>query len=132
MPAMGSPYRLIPKVVVNPRTVEEVAAVLRYARTSGLTVTFRAAGTSPSGQAVGDGILVDVRRGWAVRNRPVPRDRRHLRVVHLPTGAAHPMNTGAMRGIRGVRVRWSGLLCGRFAQTATRCEIACENASQRK
>ncbi|MGY2062383.1 FAD-binding oxidoreductase, partial [Nocardia gipuzkoensis] len=60
-----SPYRLIPKVVVNPQTPQEVAAVLTYAREHGRTVTFRAAGTSPNGQAAGDDILVDVRRGWS-------------------------------------------------------------------
>ncbi|WP_405163186.1 FAD-binding oxidoreductase [Nocardia sp. NBC_01499] len=60
-----SPYRLIPKVVVNPRTPQEVAAVMAYAREHRHTVTFRAAGTSPNGQAAGDDILVDVRRGWA-------------------------------------------------------------------
>ncbi|RDI68418.1 FAD-binding and (Fe-S)-binding domain-containing protein [Nocardia pseudobrasiliensis] len=60
-----SPYRLIPKVVVNPQTPQEIAAVLGYARERGHTVTFRAAGTSPNGQAAGDDILVDVRRGWA-------------------------------------------------------------------
>ncbi len=60
-----SPYRLIPKVVVNPRTPEQVAAVFAYARENGHTVTFRAAGTSPSGQASGDDILIDVRAGWS-------------------------------------------------------------------
>ncbi|MFI5783228.1 FAD-binding and (Fe-S)-binding domain-containing protein [Nocardia sp. NPDC051570] len=60
-----SPYRLVPQVVVNPQTVEEVAAVLAYARRTGRTVTFRAAGTSANGQAQSDDILVDVRRGWA-------------------------------------------------------------------
>ncbi|MFG1792496.1 FAD-binding and (Fe-S)-binding domain-containing protein [Nocardia sp. NPDC049149] len=60
-----SPYRLIPKVVVNPQTPAEVAAALAYAREHGHTVTFRAAGTSPNGQATGDDILVDARRGWS-------------------------------------------------------------------
>ncbi|WP_199856815.1 FAD-binding and (Fe-S)-binding domain-containing protein [Nocardia suismassiliense] len=60
-----SPYRLIPKVVVNPQTPRDVAAVLAYAREHGHTVTFRAAGTSPNGQAAGDDILIDVRRGWS-------------------------------------------------------------------
>jgi D-lactate dehydrogenase len=61
----ASPYRLFPKVVVIAHNVDDVRKVLRYARENGETVTFRAAGTSLSGQAQGDGILVDVRRYWS-------------------------------------------------------------------
>ena len=39
-------------------------SVLAYGRRSGIPVTLRAGGTSLSGQAQGDGILVDVRRHW--------------------------------------------------------------------
>ena len=61
----ASPYRLFPKVVVIARTVEDIRKVLEYARQMKESVTFRAAGTSLSGQAQGNGILVDVRRHWA-------------------------------------------------------------------
>jgi D-lactate dehydrogenase len=61
----ASPYRLFPKVVVIARNVDDVRKVLNYARKVHESVTFRAAGTSLSGQAQGDGILVDVRRHWA-------------------------------------------------------------------
>ena len=61
----ASPYRLFPKVVVIARTVDDVRKLLEYARQRHESVTFRAAGTSLSGQAQGDGILVDVRRHWA-------------------------------------------------------------------
>ena len=61
----ASPYRLFPKVVVIARTVDDVRKVLEYARQRHESVTFRAAGTSLSGQAQGDGILVDVKRHWA-------------------------------------------------------------------
>jgi len=61
----ASPYRLFPKVVVLARDVDDVRKVLEYARREHESVTFRAAGTSLSGQAQGDGILVDVRRHWA-------------------------------------------------------------------
>jgi D-lactate dehydrogenase len=60
----ASPYRLFPKVVVIARNVDDVRKVLEYARQQHESVTFRAAGTSLSGQAQGDGILVDVRRHW--------------------------------------------------------------------
>ena len=60
----ASPYRLFPKAVVVAGSVDDVRKVLSYARERHETVTFRAAGTSLSGQAQGDGILVDVRRHW--------------------------------------------------------------------
>jgi D-lactate dehydrogenase len=57
-------YRLIPRAVVQPRTVEEIQALFRFSHEYRIPVTFRAAGTSLSGQAVTDGILVDVARYW--------------------------------------------------------------------
>lgn len=57
-------YRLIPKAVVLTRTVDEVAALFRLAREARVPVTFRAAGTSLSGQVVTDGILAEVARHW--------------------------------------------------------------------
>jgi D-lactate dehydrogenase len=51
-------YRLIPKVAVKVRDAGEVGRVLAAAGSRGLPVTFRAAGTSLSGQAVTDSVLV--------------------------------------------------------------------------
>ena len=61
----ASPYRLFPKVVVVAQDAEDVRKVLAYAGARHESVTFRAAGTSLSGQAQGDGILIDVRRHWS-------------------------------------------------------------------
>lgn len=61
----ASPYRLFPKAVVMAHDVEDIRKVLAFARANAESVTFRAAGTSLSGQAQGDGILVDVRRHWS-------------------------------------------------------------------
>ncbi len=58
----ASLYRLVPRVVVFPRTPDQVAAVLRIADAAGVPVCFRAGGTSVSGQAITDGILVVVSR----------------------------------------------------------------------
>jgi D-lactate dehydrogenase len=60
----ASPYRLIPQVVVAPRTTGDVVALLKYCRESGRHATFRAAGTSLCGQAQSDDILIDVRKHW--------------------------------------------------------------------
>src|SRR5512142_1784175 len=57
-------YRLIPKAVVLTRTVEEIQKLFEFSHKQRLPLTFRAAGTSLSGQAVTDGILVDVSRHW--------------------------------------------------------------------
>jgi D-lactate dehydrogenase len=60
----ASIYRLTPRLVVQPATPEEMIQVLQYCRANGLYLTFRAAGTSLSGQAVTDGILVDISQAW--------------------------------------------------------------------
>jgi D-lactate dehydrogenase len=61
----ASPYRMFPKIVVTPRTEAEVQKILAYAREKKQTVTIRSAGSSLSGQAQGDGILLDARKHWA-------------------------------------------------------------------
>ncbi len=57
-------YRLIPKAVVLSRGVEEIQALFRFSHEQRVPLTFRAAGTSLSGQAITDGILVEVARHW--------------------------------------------------------------------
>ena len=57
-------YRLIPKIVINVESETEVARILRLAHKSDIAVTFRAAGTSLSGQAVTDSVLVRLGQGW--------------------------------------------------------------------
>src|SRR6202451_1982015 len=61
----ASPYRYLPQVVVLPRTVDDVRAILAYCARTGRHATSRAAGTSMTGQAQSDDILIDVRRHWA-------------------------------------------------------------------
>jgi len=60
----ASPYRLIPRVVVLPRTTDDIVRLFRYCRRTGRHATFRAAGTSLNGQSQSDDILIDVRRHW--------------------------------------------------------------------
>jgi len=63
-------YRLVPKLVVLVEDEGEVAELCRAAQRHGTPLTFRAAGTSLSGQAVTDSVLVrlghDGWRGWRV------------------------------------------------------------------
>lgn len=51
-------YRLIPQIVIRSSSEEEISELLRLADRYGLPVTFRAAGTSLSGQAISDSILI--------------------------------------------------------------------------
>lgn len=57
-------YRLIPKLVVRARDEREISAILHEASVRNIPVTFRAAGTSLSGQALSDSVLVIVSHGW--------------------------------------------------------------------
>jgi D-lactate dehydrogenase len=60
----ASPCRFVPQVVVIAETLDDVAAVLRYASEHHREIVFRAAGTSLNGQSQGEDILVDMRRHW--------------------------------------------------------------------
>ena len=60
----ASVYRLTPKIVVDAESEDEVSGLLRLAKRHKIPVTFRAAGTSLSGQAVTDSVLVRIGRGW--------------------------------------------------------------------
>ena len=60
----ASPYRLVPQVIVQPRTTDDIVKLFRYCRESGHHATFRAAGTSLNGQSQSDDILIDVRNHW--------------------------------------------------------------------
>lgn len=58
----ASLYRIPPLAVAFPRTVEELVEVLDLARECGVAITPRGAGTSCAGNAVGPGLVIDLRR----------------------------------------------------------------------
>jgi D-lactate dehydrogenase len=58
-------YRLVPEVVVIVENEDEVRGVLQTALAHRKPLTFRAAGTSLSGQAITDGVLVLIGEGFA-------------------------------------------------------------------
>ncbi len=57
-------YRLIPELVVLSHNETEVAEILKQANAFNIAVTFRAAGTSLSGQAISDSVLIVATHGW--------------------------------------------------------------------
>jgi D-lactate dehydrogenase len=120
----ASVYRLVPRAVVQPDSIEEIQALFRFSRRHRIPLTFRAAGTSLSGQAVTDGILVVVSRHW--RKVQVEQDGRKVRVqpgviggvvnLHLREFGAKigpdpaSINACAMGGI--LANNSSGMCCG--------------------
>lgn len=62
--ADASFYRLVPEIIIDVESEDEVRIILSEARKRNLPVTFRAAGTSLSGQSITDSILVRLGRGW--------------------------------------------------------------------
>ncbi|MEW5829498.1 MAG: FAD-binding and (Fe-S)-binding domain-containing protein [Chloroflexota bacterium] len=60
----ASYFRLVPQAVVQPDSIGEIQALFRFSQEQRIPMTFRAAGTSLSGQAVTDGLLVDISKHW--------------------------------------------------------------------
>ena len=60
----ASEYKMKPQVVLRAADEEEVSRILELASRMGLPVTFRAAGTSLSGQAITESILLVAGKNW--------------------------------------------------------------------
>jgi D-lactate dehydrogenase len=81
----ASHYYLVPKAVVQPININEIQQLFHFSQQKRLPLTFRAGGTSLSGQSVTDGILVDLSRHW--RNVYAENDGNHVRVEPAVIGA---------------------------------------------
>ena len=57
-------YRLTPKIVIKAYNEDEVVTIIKTANRLDIPVTFRAAGTSLSGQGITDSVLVITSHGW--------------------------------------------------------------------
>lgn len=57
-------YKLLPKMILVVKQESEVAAVMKLAGELQLPLTFRASGTSLSGQSISDSILVQISNEW--------------------------------------------------------------------
>ena len=58
-------YRLIPKIVIKTDNAKEVKDIIELSHSMNLSITFRAGGTSLSGQAISDSILVITSRNFS-------------------------------------------------------------------
>ena len=79
-------YRLTPKVIVKVEDESETLAVLKACRELKIPITFRASGTSLSGQALSDSVLVVLGpEGW--RNYHISDDRSQITLGAAVLGA---------------------------------------------
>ena len=107
----ASLYRLLPTAVACPRDRDELEQVLDAARSVGLPVTPRGAGTSCAGNAVGAGLVVDMRR--------------HLTGIHEidPEARTAVVDPGVVQESLQRAVRPYNLRYGPDPSTSTRCTI---------
>ncbi len=107
----ASVYRVVPEAVAQPRTYEELIAVLDGARALGMPVTTRGAGTSCAGNAVGPGLVIDVSR--------------HLNRVHSvdPESQTAVVDPGVVQAVLQQQAAPYGLRFGPDPSTHTRCTI---------
>ncbi len=87
-------YRLIPKAVVQTQNLEEIRALFTFSQQTRIPMTFRAAGTSLSGQSISDGLLVEVARNW--REVKVEEGGKKIRVQPGVIGAQRQSGAGAL------------------------------------
>ena len=57
-------YRLIPKAVIQPIHKKDIISLFNFANKYNIPLTFRAAGTSLSGQSITNHLLVDISQSW--------------------------------------------------------------------
>ena len=60
----ASYFRLVPQAVVQPNSIGEIRSLFKLSQHMRIPMTFRAAGTNLTGQAITDGILVDISKHW--------------------------------------------------------------------
>ena len=78
-------YRLIPKIVIKTDNAKEVQDIIELSSSMNLSITFRAGGTSLSGQAISDSILVITSRNFS--NFKIAPDASYISLQPALTGA---------------------------------------------
>jgi FAD/FMN-containing dehydrogenase/Fe-S oxidoreductase len=107
----ASNYRVLPAAVVTPRDRDDLAAIVATAAAAGVPLTMRGAGTSIAGNAIGPGLVVNVRRHLA---GILALDPEALTVTVLPGTVLDDVNRAA--AVHGLRV-------GPDPSTHSRCTI---------
>ncbi|ALG08757.1 FAD-binding and (Fe-S)-binding domain-containing protein [Kibdelosporangium phytohabitans] len=109
--ADASNYRRIPRVVVFPRDRDDVIAAVAACRRHSAPITCRGGGTSTSGQAVGNGVVLDFSRHY---NKVLDVD------PHAMTAVVQP---GVVLDELQAAVAGHGLVFGPDPSTHGRCTI---------
>lgn len=81
----GGFYHLVPRAVVQPQSEEEIRGLFSLSQQLQIPIVFRTGGSSLSGQAITDGILVDLSRFWD--RISIENEGRRVRVQPGITGA---------------------------------------------
>lgn len=107
----ASLYRVVPQVVVRPRSVDEVLATVAACRATSTPLTSRGAGTSIAGNAIGTGVVIDFTR--------------HLNQVHEIDAEARTarVDPGTVHAVLQKAAAPLGLRFGPDPSTHTRCTI---------
>ncbi len=107
----ASLYRIVPEVVVRPRSADEIIAALDVATATGVPITARGAGTSIAGNAVGRGIVLDLAR--------------HLNTIHEidPEARTARVDPGVVHASLQRAAAPHGLRYGPDPSTHTRCTV---------
>lgn len=108
----ASNYRVVPEVVVFPRSTDDVLAALATAREHGSPITARGGGTSVAGNAVGPGVVIDFSR--------------HLNTVIEvdPDARTARVQPGTVMSTLQAAAKPHGLRFGPDPSTQNRCTIA--------
>ncbi|MDR2975538.1 MAG: FAD-binding oxidoreductase [Propionibacteriaceae bacterium] len=107
----ASLYRVVPQAVALPHDGAELEAVLAGARSVGLPVTARGAGTSCAGNAVGEGLVIDMRRHM-----------NHIWSID-PERQIAEVDPGVIQDVLQRATRPFGLRFGPDPSTSTRCTL---------
>ena len=78
-------YRLIPKIIIKTDNAKEVQDIIELSNSMNLSITFRAGGTSLSGQAISDSILIITSRKFS--NFKIANDASYISLEPALTGA---------------------------------------------
>lgn len=107
----ASIYQIMPRGVVFPKRIDDIAETLRIAGEHGLPVILRGGGTSQNGQPLGDGLIVDCSRHL---NRVLDYNAEARTVRVEPGLVLERLNT---------RLRPDGIFFPVEPSTATRCTL---------
>lgn len=107
----ASNYRIVPEVVVLPRSKDEVITAVSIARTHRVPVTVRGGGTSCAGNAVGPGMIIDFSR--------------HLnRILSIDSDSSTAVvEPGVVLSALQLAAQPHGMRFGPDPSTATRCTL---------